>query len=196
MKNWVEQCRDTSSYGYFGYTRLEGVLCRFHINHPILHQEIRFYSGAIGWTFPVVQTIRVSGTLARNPAFIPAGNLSPPVRNLYLLESDSGSTMLSRSFRYWSVPQQPPPLSQPKPKFRGSPRRNRNTATPRLHLYHNSHNQTLYMRPMGRGGLPISSGFPSAILFYSNLESGGADTTSCFWGAIDLPAAHALRCDT
>ena len=36
MKNWVEQCRDTSGYGYFGYTQLEGVPY-----HPILHQAMR-----------------------------------------------------------------------------------------------------------------------------------------------------------
>ena len=126
-------------------------------SHPILLQAMRFYSGAIGWTFPVVQTISVSGTLPRKPAFIPAGNLSTPVHNLYLclrhnplLESDSGSAMLSRylprSFRYRSVPPQPPPfppLFSPTPNFRISPHRNCNTATPRLYLYRNSLSHTI-----------------------------------------------------
>ena len=133
--------------------------------HPIRHQAMRFYSGAIGWPFPAVQTIPVLGTLPSKSAFIPAGTLSPPphththTRNIYLClrhnplsESDSGSSILSRcllrSFRYRSVTPQPPPNTTSEYCLIGT--------------------------------------------LHSNLESCGDDTTSCFCGALDLPAALAL----
>ena len=72
--------------------------------HPML-QAMRFHSGAIGWVFPAVQTVPVSGTLPPKSSFTPAGTLShpPPPRTqsmpLSLLqplsELDSGSAIPS-----------------------------------------------------------------------------------------------------
>ena len=107
MKNWVEQCRDTSGYGYFGYTRLEGVLCHFHII-PFLTTQCGLIQVLSAGHFLRCTPSQFQEPYLRSLAFIPAGTLSrpPPTHTIYTFVS---AVTLSRNLAL--APPYSPPAS-------------------------------------------------------------------------------------